>query len=58
MLFTIIAIVIVALIAVLLFTRRGGNKGESDIGTGGVTDVGRSGPDRPNTPRGGNAAGR
>jgi hypothetical protein len=57
-LFTIIVIVIVALIAALLFTRRGGNKGERDITSGGVNDVGRSGPDRPNTPRGGNAAGR
>ena len=58
MLFTIIVVVIVALIAALLFTRRGGNKGERDITGGGVNDVGSGGAERPNTPRGGNAAGR
>ena len=58
MLFTIIAIVIVLLVVALLWTRRGGNKGERDISSDGVHDVGRSGPERPNTPRGGNAAGR
>jgi hypothetical protein len=56
-LFTIIAIVIVALIVALLFTRRG-NKGERDITSTGVHDVGSSGAQRQNTPRGGNAAGR
>lgn len=57
MLFTIIAIVIVALIVALLVTRRG-NKGERDITSSGVHDVGSSGAQRQNTPRGGNAAGR
>jgi hypothetical protein len=55
---TVIVVVLVVIIGALLWTRRGGNKGERDISTGGVTDVGRGGAERPNTPRGGNAAGR
>ena len=58
MLVAVIVVVILLLVGALLWTRRGGNSGERDISTGGVNDVGRTGAERPNTPRGGNAAGR
>jgi len=55
---TFVVVVVVILIGALLWTRRGGNKGERDITGSGVNDVGQGGAERPNTPRGGNAAGR
>jgi hypothetical protein len=58
MLITLIVIIIVALIAVLLWQRRGGNSGERDVDVHGVHNVGEDGAAHPNTPRGGNAAGR
>jgi hypothetical protein len=58
MLVTVIVVILVVIVGLILWTRRGGNSGERDVDGRGVHDVGRDGPGRDNTPRGGNAAGR
>ncbi len=55
---TFVVVVVVVLIGALLWTRRGGNRGERDVSSSGVNDIGGGGPGRPTTPRGGNGAGR
>jgi len=58
MLVAVIVVILVVVVGLILWTRRGGNAGERDVDRRGVQDVGQDGPGRDNTPRGGNAAGR
>jgi hypothetical protein len=55
---TVIVLFLVVIVGLLMWTRRGGNAGERDVDTRGAHDVGRDGPGRDDTSRGGNAAGR